>query len=132
MVGVGMLVRWVLIVAVLFGFQSLFAFSAIDDAELDAKLGRFSGLLKPFVDPELIGSEVHSVGVFVSAEYLEVSLLEPASSKVSTSKGDFVVVGVVSGLQGQSVTLTGLDDNRLKPKLCIENDCFKLRNVPSL
>ena len=127
-----MLVRWVLIGAMLFGFQSLFALSGLDDAELDAELGQFSQLLKPFVTPDLIHSEIHSVGVFESAEYIETSLLEPVSSKVSTNKGDFMVVGAVSGIKGQHVTITGLDDTRLKPKLCIETKCFKLRSAPSL
>lgn len=116
----------------LFVFLQMFALSDLDDAKLDAELGQLSSLLKPFVDPELIQSEIHSVGEFESVEYLETSLLEPVSSKVSTSKGDFMVIGAVSGLKGQRVTITGLDDTRLKPKLCIETECFKLRNAPSL
>ncbi|EGR4421502.1 hypothetical protein DDN26_14670 [Vibrio cholerae] len=127
-----MIARWGLIVVMLFGFQQLFAFSGFDDTKLDSELGQLSSLLKPFVDPELIQSEIHSVGVFESVEYLETSILEPVSSKVSTSKGDFMVIGAVSGLKGQNVTITGLDDTRLKPKLCIETECFKLRNAPSL
>lgn len=124
--------RLSLFAIMLVGFVQLFALSELDDAKLDAELGQFSSLLKPFVAPELIQSEIHSVGKFKTVEYLETSILEPVSSKISTSKGDFIVIGTVSGIKGQRVTITGLDDARLKPKLCIETKCFNLRNTPSL
>ncbi|CAK2444041.1 conserved hypothetical protein [Vibrio crassostreae] len=125
-------VRFALLAVMLFGFQKMIALSGFDDAELDEQFGQLSGLMKPFVDKELIDNKAHSVGVFESAKYLETSLLEPVSTQISTSKGDFMVIGAVSGLKGQQVSVTGLEDSRLEAKLCIESECFKLRNAPSL